>query len=45
MMNVNSEKLKRYGEFTMYYKNKYNGKVPIIHFLQLPNTEKRNWKS
>ncbi|MGU3461258.1 replication-relaxation family protein [Bacillus sp. D48C] len=33
MMNVNSEKLKRYGEFTMYYKNKYNGKVPIIHFF------------
>ncbi|AFU14569.1 Phage protein [Bacillus thuringiensis MC28] len=33
MMNVNSEKLKRYGEFTIYYKNKYNGKVPIIHFF------------
>ncbi|MED2934833.1 replication-relaxation family protein [Bacillus wiedmannii] len=35
MMNVNSEKLKRYGEFTIYYKNKYNGKVPIIHFFTL----------
>ncbi|AHA71043.1 hypothetical protein YBT1518_09230 [Bacillus thuringiensis YBT-1518] len=33
MMNVNSEKLKRYGEFTTYYKNKYNGKIPIIHFF------------
>lgn len=33
MMNINSEKLKRYGEFTIYYKNKYNGKVPIIHFF------------
>lgn len=33
MMNINSEKMKRYGEFTTYYKNKYNGKVPIIHFF------------
>ena len=35
MMNVNSEKMNKYGEFTLYYKNKYNGKVPIIHFLPL----------
>ncbi|MGR5970185.1 replication-relaxation family protein [Bacillus paranthracis] len=35
MMNVNSEKMHRYGEFTMYYKNKYNGKVPVIHFFTL----------
>lgn len=33
MMNVNSEKMNRYGEFTMYYKDKYKGKVPIIHFF------------
>ena len=32
MMNVNSEKMNRYGEFTIYYKEKYNGKVPIVHF-------------
>ncbi|MBG9617400.1 MULTISPECIES: replication-relaxation family protein [Bacillus] len=35
MMNSNSEKINRYGEFTTYYKNKYNGKVPIIHFFTL----------
>ncbi|MBT2577465.1 replication-relaxation family protein [Bacillus sp. ISL-8] len=35
MMNVNSEKMNKYGEFTVYYKNKYNGKVPIVHFFTL----------
>ncbi|MGH0463820.1 replication-relaxation family protein, partial [Bacillus luti] len=35
MMNVNSEKMKRYGEFTIYYRKKYNGKVPMIHFFTL----------
>ncbi|KIP23990.1 replication-relaxation family protein [Bacillus thuringiensis serovar morrisoni] len=35
MMNVNSEKMNKYGEFTVYYKNKYNGKVPILHFFTL----------
>ncbi|WP_371399265.1 replication-relaxation family protein, partial [Bacillus toyonensis] len=35
MMNINSEKMKRYGEFTTYYKNKYKGKIPIIHFFTL----------
>lgn len=34
MMNVNSEKMTRYGEFTIHYK-KYNGKVPIVHFFTL----------
>ncbi|MEC2869327.1 replication-relaxation family protein [Bacillus bombysepticus] len=34
-MNINAEKMNRYGEFTHYYKNKYNGKVPIIHFFTL----------
>ncbi|MCQ6339249.1 replication-relaxation family protein, partial [Bacillus cereus] len=34
-MNINAEKMNRYGEFTVYYKNKYNGKVPIIHFFTL----------
>lgn len=34
-MNVNSEKMNKYGEFTLYYKNKYNGKVPIVHFFTL----------
>ncbi|MCU5158306.1 hypothetical protein OCD67_15910, partial [Bacillus pacificus] len=33
MMNINSEKMKRYGEFTTYYKNKYKGKIPIVHFF------------
>ncbi|MCQ6399064.1 hypothetical protein PDR35_16105, partial [Bacillus cereus] len=33
MMNINSEKMNRYGEFTTYYKEKYNGKVPIVHFF------------
>ncbi|OOR57415.1 hypothetical protein BGP34_14760 [Bacillus mycoides] len=35
MMNVNSEKMTRYGEFTIYYRKKYNGKVPIVHFFTL----------
>ncbi|PFK27310.1 replication-relaxation family protein [Bacillus cereus] len=34
-MNINSEKMNRYGEFTTYYKEKYNGKVPIVHFFTL----------
>lgn len=34
-MNINAEKMNRYGEFTVYYKNKYNGKVPVIHFFTL----------
>ncbi|MEC3034552.1 hypothetical protein P9Z86_32445, partial [Bacillus thuringiensis] len=34
-MNINAEKMNRYGEFTVYYKNKYNGKVAIIHFFTL----------
>ncbi|AZJ21526.1 hypothetical protein CT694_18500 [Bacillus wiedmannii bv. thuringiensis] len=34
-MNINAEKMNRYGEFTVYYKNKYNGKVPIVHFFTL----------
>lgn len=42
MMNVNSEKMSRYKEFTYYYKNKYNGKVPVIHFFTL--TEYRQKK-
>ncbi|MDA1958497.1 replication-relaxation family protein [Bacillus cereus group sp. BcHK10] len=35
MMNVNSEKMTRYGEFTIYYRKKYNGKVPVVHFFTL----------
>lgn len=42
MMNVNSEKRGRYKGFTSYYKQKYNGKVPIIHFFTL--TEYRQKK-
>ncbi|HDR3902683.1 TPA: replication-relaxation family protein [Bacillus cereus] len=34
-MNINAEKMNRYGEFTVYYKKKYNGKVPVIHFFTL----------
>ncbi|EEM72135.1 hypothetical protein bthur0009_16640 [Bacillus thuringiensis serovar andalousiensis BGSC 4AW1] len=33
MMNINSEKMKKYGEFSTYYKNKYKGKIPIVHFF------------
>lgn len=44
-MKINDEKLKKYEEFTKIYKQKYNGKMPVIHFLQSQNTEKRNWKS
>ncbi|MCM3736468.1 replication-relaxation family protein [Bacillus cytotoxicus] len=41
MMNVNSEKMNRYSELTMYYKNKYNGKVPIIHFFTVTEYRKK----
>jgi len=42
MMNVNAEKMSRYREFSLYYKNKYNGKVPLIHFFTV--TEYRQKK-
>jgi len=32
-MKINEEKLKKYEEFTQIFKQKYNGKVPIIHFF------------
>lgn len=32
-MKINEEKLKKYEEFTQIYKQKYNGKVSIIHFF------------
>ncbi|EOO77713.1 MULTISPECIES: replication-relaxation family protein [Bacillus] len=32
-MKVNEEKIKKYEEFTKIYKQKYNGKVPVIHFF------------
>ncbi|PEF21353.1 replication-relaxation family protein [Bacillus pseudomycoides] len=32
-MKINKGKLKKYEEFTQIYKQKYNGKVPIIHFF------------
>lgn len=25
--------MKRYGEFTTYYKNKFKCKIPIVHFF------------
>ena len=31
-MKVNEEKLKKYEELTQIYKQKHNGKVPVIHF-------------
>lgn len=34
-MLVNDEKLKYYEEFTKIYKQKYNGKVPVIHFFTI----------
>ncbi|MGW6150771.1 replication-relaxation family protein [Bacillus mycoides] len=33
MMKVNAEKMSKYKELTLYYKSKYNGKIPIIHFF------------
>ncbi|PEQ37551.1 hypothetical protein CN467_15450 [Bacillus cereus] len=35
-MKVNEEKLKKYEEFTQIYKQKYNGKMPVIHFFTVP---------
>ncbi|WBO90813.1 replication-relaxation family protein [Bacillus tropicus] len=32
-MKVNEEKLKKYEEFTKIYKQKYDGKMPVIHFF------------
>ncbi|MGF9831620.1 replication-relaxation family protein [Bacillus anthracis] len=32
-MIVNDEKLKKYEELTQIYKQKHNGKVPVIHFF------------
>lgn len=32
-MKVNEEKLKKYEELTQIYKQKHNGKVPVIHFF------------
>lgn len=32
-MKINEEKIKKYEEFTQIYKQKHNGKVPIIHFF------------
>ncbi|WP_041487923.1 replication-relaxation family protein [Bacillus thuringiensis] len=34
-MVVNEDKLKCYEEFTKIYKQKYNGKVPVIHFFTI----------
>ncbi|MGA4464146.1 replication-relaxation family protein [Bacillus bombysepticus] len=34
-MGVNEDKLKCYEEFTKIYKQKYNGKVPVIHFFTI----------
>ncbi|HFK1757036.1 hypothetical protein CN335_11765 [Bacillus thuringiensis] len=34
-MVVNDEKLKCYEELTRIYKQKYNGKVPVIHFFTI----------
>ncbi|MEJ9148468.1 replication-relaxation family protein [Bacillus thuringiensis] len=42
MMIVNAEKISRYREFSLYYKNKYNGKIPLIHFFTM--TEYRQKK-
>ncbi len=38
-MRKNEEKIKRYAEFTNYYKEKY-GKVPIIHFFTVSSFRK-----
>ncbi|KAB2441360.1 replication-relaxation family protein [Bacillus luti] len=32
-MKINEEKLKKYEEFTKIYKQKYSGKMPVIHFF------------
>ena len=39
-MVVNDEKLKCYEEFTKIYKQKYKGKVPVIHFFTITKYRK-----
>lgn len=34
-MKINEEKLRKYEEFTQIYKQKYNGKMPVIHFFTI----------
>ncbi len=40
-MRVNEEKIKKYEEFTKIYKQKYNGKVPVIHFFTVTKYRER----
>ncbi|SCM94539.1 Uncharacterized protein BWINRASL_02190 [Bacillus mycoides] len=34
-MKVTEEKLKKYKEFTQIYKQKYNGKMPVIYYFTI----------
>ncbi|SCN34664.1 Uncharacterized protein BCRIVMBC938_02654 [Bacillus wiedmannii] len=36
-MKVTEAKLKKYKEFTQIYKQKYNGKMPVINFFTVTN--------
>jgi hypothetical protein len=44
-MKVNEEKLKKYEEFTQTYKQKYNGKMPVMNFFTVTKYRGENWKS
>ncbi len=44
-MKVNGEKLKKYEEFTQIYKQKYNGKMPVMNFFTVTKYRGENWKS
>lgn len=44
-MKVNEEKLKKYEEFTQIYKQKYNGKMPVMNFFTVTKYSGENWKS
>ena len=45
MMIVNAEKMSRYREFSLYYKNKYNGKIPLIHFFTMTEYRQKSWSN
>lgn len=40
-MKVNEEKLKKYEELTQIYKQKHNGKMPVIHFFTVTKYRKK----
>ncbi|TBL21834.1 hypothetical protein EYB35_00280 [Bacillus paranthracis] len=43
-MKVNEEKLKKYEELTQIYRQKHNGKMPVIHFFTVTTYRERKLK-